>query len=365
MARARIVHILTNGQLGGAERSVQWLASALDRTQFDYHFVFLFGGGPVCDAIAALGYPVHTRHWQTGNAWMNRLRLARLMHQLRPALIHDQDATRFVHVWLRIGARCPLISTQHGSFATRRPERWLYWLERLDDWATDWVIANSDFSAGVHSRLYRRPRSTIRTVYLGIDLTQFAAPLPAPRPRPAARLQIVFVGRLEVIKGVLQLPQLAQTLQRRGLEHFEIVIAGDGPARAAGTELARQLDVQQHLIWLGWQANIQSVLARADLVVFPTMCEEAFGLVPLEALAAGVPVVAYQAGGVSEALAAAPGAYLVPQGNVEAMAEVVLQIANGHLPHDPAASRAYVQAWFDVRRTARELEAVYTELLEG
>ncbi len=366
MERARIVHILTQGQLGGAERSVQWLASALDRSRFDYHFVFLFGGGPVCDTIAAMGYPVYLLRWRTGNALMSRLRLARLLRQIRPALIHDQDATHFVHTWLRMGAGCPLISTQHGSFADRRPERWLYWLEQLDDWMTDLVIANSDFSASVHSRLYRRSRSTIRTVYLGIDLAQFASPRPACRPSASdkpVRLRVVFAGRLEVIKGVLQLPLLAQALRRRGLEKFEILIAGEGRARQACIDLAQQLGVEQHIVWLGWQTDMCSVFAGADVVVFPTMCAEAFGLVPLEALAAGAPVVAYRAGGVAEALADAPGAYLVPQGDFEAMAGVIMEMTGGRLAHDPVASRDYVRAHFDVRRTAHEIEALYTEWL--
>jgi len=365
MERVKIVHILTHGQLGGAERSVQWLAGALDRARFDYHFVFLFGGGPVCAAITAMGYPVHLLRWRTGNAWMSRLRLARLLRQIRPALIHDQDATRFVHPWLRLGAFCPLISTQHGSFADRQPEKWLNWLEQLDDWSTDLVVANSNFSAGIHRQLYRRSKLAIRTVYLGIDLTQFVEqPTASPALNNPAKFRVVFVGRFEVIKGALQLPLLAQALRQRGLDQFDILIAGDGRARTACIELAQQLEVEQHLVWLGWQTDVSSVFAGADIVVFPTMCPEAFGLVPLEALAAGTPVVAYEAGGVPEALTDAPGAYLVPQGDVEAMADVIIKLAGGYLKPDPAASRDYVRTRFDVRRTAAELEAIYTELLK-
>jgi glycosyltransferase involved in cell wall biosynthesis len=363
--QVRIVHVLTDGELGGAQRSTQWLVGAVDRARFDLFFIFLYSGGPTCDAIAAMGYPVEVLHWKNGYSLGGRIQLVRLLRRIEPDIIHDHDATPFSRVWMRAAVRCPIVSTQHGSFLNRDAGWLRLFFIRLDDRITDLVIANSAFTSRAHSRLYRRPMLAIRTIHLGLDLEGFASSEQVALPPEAGMegaVRIAFVGRLEIHKGVLQLPTLARALCRRGFVDFEVLVVGDGPARESCSHTAHELGVDQHFTYLGWRTDVSHVLRQADVLVLPSL-KESFGLVPLEALAAGLPVVAYDVGGVREALASAPGAHLVPVGEVESMADAVIAAVHERGECSPDAGLEYVRARFDVRRTAREIEEVYMGLM--
>ena len=371
--RYRIVYILTDGQYGGAQRSVQWLAAVLDRRKFDYHFIFLYSGGPIQDAIASMGYPVNTLNWQNGYTLFGRLKLIRLLRRIEPDIIHAHDATPLSRLFTRLTVKCPIISTQHGEFAYKRAGRLRLFFSWLDDRVTDIVIANSDFSARSHGRLYHRPPSKIRTIYLGLDLEKFALKdrFPSHYQRTKENhdlrkndLKIIFVGRLELVKGVLQLPLLAQALQKRKLERFKILIVGDGKAHAALVQSAEQLGVSQYFDYRGWQADVFPALCEADIFVFPSLWDEPFGLAALEALAAGLPVVAYDVGGVREALEGGPGAYLVPRGDIATMADTVLRAISSSDRHDQEAREEYIHSRFDIRRTACQIELMYSEILK-
>ncbi len=369
--RYRIVQIVANGEYGGAQRSVQWLAGAVDRIHFDYHFVFLYSGGPIQEAISSMGYPVYILNWQNGYTLFGRLRLIRLMRRIDPDIVHVHDATPLSRLFMRLAVHCPIISTQHGEFAYKRGGSLRHLFSWLDDRVTHTVIANSDFSARSHSCLYHRPLSKIRTIYLGLDLEKFnlkerhhslSQKIKGNEDQQDSDLRIIFVGRLEQVKGVLQLPLIAQALQNRKLENFKIIIVGDGTAKVALIKLAEQLGVSQYFDYRGWQADVFSGLCEADIFVMPSLWDEPFGLVALEALAAGLPVVAYDVGGVREALQEAPGAYLVPRGDIEAMVDVVLNISESDC-QEPQARIDYVRSRFDIRKTASQIELIYRDIL--
>lgn len=367
--RIRVFQLLNDGAYGGLQRSVEWLAGVADRTRFEHYYAFQYAGGPICDALVSMGYTVEVLHWRHGYSIAGRWRLARLLRRIRPDVIHDHSVTPLTRVVMRAAAGCPIAASQHGV-DTVLPSLNLI-CARLDDRLTDVVIANSQHIAGAHSKLYRRPMSGIRTVYLGLDLERYDHAQKGARRGDGTRTgqgsaqnpRIAFVGRLEAIKGVLELPVLAGLLKEQGLAQFEIAVAGDGPAREACAQLAQDLGVSQHLTFLGWQSDVPALFQGADLCVFPTLADEAFGLVGLEALAAGLPVVAYDVGGVREALGSAPGAQLVPRGDTRALATAVIATINRLGKHDPAAGLAYVRDRFDIRQTARQLEALYTALV--
>jgi glycosyltransferase involved in cell wall biosynthesis len=372
-SRKKIVHILADGKFGGAQRSTQWLAAALDRTKYDYCFIFLYSGGPICTAISEMGYSTFVLNWINGYTVRGRWQLVSLLRRIQPALIHDHDGTPFSRVWMKLAGRCPIISTQHGSFVPRnKPLQFAF--SKLDDLMTDTVVANSRFSALMYNNSYHRPCSKICVIYLGLDLNRFNLDQntfldnsdkirQSEQTSGAGVRKIVFVGRLEVFKGALQIPLLAQALLKQNFSGFEILVAGDGAARDVCSCLAQELGVSQYIRFLGWQASVSEVLKQSDILIFPSLCDEAFGLVPLEALACGVPVVAYDVGGVKESLEDAPGSYLVPRGDVDAMAQAVISDLQRPTLHNPLAGFEYVQRSFNIQRTAREIEDLYTKIL--
>jgi len=175
--------------------------------------------------------------------------------------------------------------------------------------------------------------------------------------------RIVFVGRLEIVKGVMHIPLLARALKQRGFKNFIILVAGDGTAKLKCIESSILLGVEKYIQLLGWQNNLLDVFSNSDVLIFPSLCNESFGLAPLEAIANGLQVVAYDVWGVGEALQDAPGAYIVPRGDIDAMADAIKKALKMKNRIKKSDGFEYIQKRYYIQRTAREIETIYKEFL--
>ena len=115
-------------------------------------------------------------------------------------------------------------------------------------------------------------------------------------------LRVVYAGRLEPLKGVHLVADAAHVAAARLGRPIELRIAGDGPLRPLLEQQSRQTSSGVLMLLHGWQTASQRdhLLASADLLVFPSLWPEPFGLVGLEAARFGVPAVAFASGGVPE-----------------------------------------------------------------
>ncbi len=117
-----------------------------------------------------------------------------------------------------------------------------------------------------------------------------------PRPVPV----IGALGRIHQVKGFDLLLKAAASLRDQG-QVFRLKIAGDGPDMAALQGLCAELNLQDHVEFCGWVADPQAFMKALDLLVVPSR-RESFGLVVIEAMAAGIPVVASDLEGPREIL---------------------------------------------------------------
>ena len=147
-------------------------------------------------------------------------------------------------------------------------------------------------------------------------------------------LRLLFIGRLEPLKGVMGLLDALPVVSRGAGVPVRLVVAGDGTERAvleSHARLLRAANPRIQIEFAGWQAEAgrARLLAGTDLLVVPSVWPEPFGLVGLEAAAAGVPAVAFRAGGIPEwlhddengCLAAAEGA------RPQALADAIIRCA--------------------------------------
>jgi glycosyltransferase involved in cell wall biosynthesis len=157
-------------------------------------------------------------------------------------------------------------------------------------------IAISDFVAG---RLRLR----------GIDADVLPNPAPpiVPAMRFSERRGLVFAGRLAPEKGIAHVLRLAELMPENA-----ITVAGDGPSRAAVEDAARNLPNLRYVGLLGPDA-MNNLLASALAVVVPSLWQEPGGLVALEAMARGTPVVVYSVGGMAEYVVRARAGVVVEQ----------------------------------------------------
>jgi len=176
-------------------------------------------------------------------------------------------------------------------------------------------------------------------------------PLPdVPHPR------VLFVGRLHRQKGVLTLIRAAAQMRTSGAQ---IVVVGDGPEREAAMAAARRLGLAERVHFTGFRPHreIPAILGHADVFAMPSVYEE-LGSVLLEAMQAGLPIVASRTGGIPEAVG--PAAELVAPGDAGALAAQLDRL----LTDEDAAARlsrlARARALrYDWRRQADEVLSIY------
>jgi glycosyltransferase involved in cell wall biosynthesis len=213
------------------------------------------------------------------------------------------------------------------------------------------VVANSRATAARFDK-DAHARKKLRVIYNGVEAGQFAPGLSQPAGRrifgiPEGRPLVVFAGRLEHGKG----PDLfieAAALVHRTLPQAYFLLAGVGPMRDA--LLARVEEKGLPAVFVGKQADLKGVLGVADVLVVPSR-QEAFGRVLIEAMAAEVPIVATQVGGIPEVCQDGQTGLLVPPEDPGALAAAVLETL-----HNAVATNCRVRAAAETVRSRFSLK---------
>ena len=200
------------------------------------------------------------------------------------------------------------------------------------------------------------PPGSVRTIHNGVP----GDPV-APAPRVTDGPLVAAAGRLVGHKAFdVLLRAIAE------LEDASLVLAGDGPERAALERLAHELGLGARAHFVGWRDDARPLLAAADVVALSST-SEGFPLVALEAMALGKPVVTTDAGSVSEAVSDGETGFVVPIGDAKALASGLRRLFD-----DPqlaqklgARGRDRAEALFTPERMAASFEALYAELDPG
>lgn len=206
---------------------------------------------------------------------------------------------------------------------------------------------------------------------LGIHTDEFAT---APRSPSAGSegVTVLSVGRLVPFKGHAQaLRAFARFVRDSPVSRY--LIAGDGPEKEPLQQLARNLGIQNLVTFLGSQtiSQVKALLAKADIFLFPSITadngsQEGQGIALLEAQAAGLPVIACDTGGISENLAPNVSAFLVPENDLDAMANRLRDLALSPQRRIAmgAAGQDFVRTHRDETSTQRRWLELYHGLLE-
>lgn len=235
----------------------------------------------------------------------------------------------------------------------------------------DLIIANSTSLRNNLSGRFPSTKHKIRTVYLGVDTARFN-----PSSREIRKLSrkkyhlgdsfvIVFAGRVIPRKGVPVLIKAAHMVRSK-VRGARLVIAGRGSASYIHKlkSQARSLNVPATFVGKVPHAKIHRVYQMADCFVCPSQKHESFGLVNVEAMSAGVPVVASKIGGIKEIISHGSNGYLV--GNYKSPARFshyITKIAS-HKEWAKKISRAGRQTVlrrFSWSQTAHNLASIYTK----
>ncbi len=248
---------------------------------------------------------------------------------------------------------------------------------KLVDLADSLIAANPDERADLIWR-QRTPAKKICTVPPGVDLELFS-----PRDRTTSRGElgfapeakiVLFVGRVDPIKGIDTLLDAAHLMARRGSRPCFVFVGGDlddngapiGPL-AEVVQAAAARGIAGHMRFVGSQPQdlLPVFYAAADVVAVPSRYES-FGLVAVEAMACGTPVVASRMGGLTFTVEEGTNGLLVPRGNAEALADALVQVVSDDAFQARLGRGAVETAGrFAWRSVAAQILHVYQRLADG
>ncbi|OHB81570.1 MAG: glycosyl transferase family 1 [Planctomycetes bacterium RBG_16_64_10] len=364
----RILHIIPSLDRAGAEKQLVLLVTGLPRTEFEAHVCALTRGGPRQAELEAAGIPVTVigKRFQADPlaAW----RLTRHVAHLRPAL---------VHTWLFAG------NSYGGAAARAAGVRYLVISQRcVDPWKSRYQLA-IDRVLARHAQRIVVNSAGVRDFYVqhGLPVNRVtvipggvapAAPSSLTRGEllarlalpPSARL-IGAVGRLwpqKRVKDLIWAADLAHLVRHS----VHLLVIGDGPQRRNLERFVRLLRAAQHVRLLGERADVANILPHLDVCWLGSAYEGLPNSI-MEAMAAGVPVVASDIPGCRELVVPGQTGFLVPVGGRAQRVRVTEKILQ-----DPqlarrlgTAARQRVVEHFRVAPMVQQHVMMYRELLSG
>ena len=346
MATARVddpvpvTFVISHAQRGGAERYLELLLDHLEPASVQS--IVSLQDGPFVERLRGSGHrvevvPTGPRLSMLRSAW----RLRRLLRSGPPAAIHANGVkAALVSVLATPRMGIPVIWVKHG-FSWDGP------LARAVASRCDQVVAVSE---AVTATFRGRQRARVHVVHNGTP--------PLVRDRRAGRELVralvggdgevvALIGRLHHDKGQIELVEAApRVLERRPGTRF-LLLGGEDPsvpeyARAVRARV-EELRLGESLALRGHHPDAPGVMAGADLVVLPSVPDsrgtgrEGFGLVALEAMAVGTPVVGYAGGALPEVLGDC--AELVPEGDRGALADAIVALLDDPARREELARR--------------------------
>ena len=179
-----------------------------------------------------------------------------------------------------------------------------------------------------------------------------------------AAVGILVAARLHPEKGYEHLLDAIRVLKEKARHPFVLLIAGEGPFEKEYRERTRRLGCEGLVRFMGFRNDLFDFMVASDVFVLPSVAE-AFGLVLVEALHLGVPVVATRVGGIPEIVDHGADGILVPPADSTALAAALMVLLSNGVRRSQlaGAGRSKVVERFSIERMIRAYEGLYDELL--
>jgi glycosyltransferase involved in cell wall biosynthesis len=362
---ARVDWLITEMNiLGGAEMFVRLAAPRMREHGWDLRVITILGGGVLIDKLRFESVPVV----ELGLGQVKiatGINLIRVLTKDKPRLLH----THLYHAGLvgrvvgRIAGIHPIIVHQAGPEQRRTSLRTC--LDRNTSWLVDQYLVPCNSVKRVLQTREHISTEKITVIPYGIETELFHHKTRLPETWPAD-LQVPIVGtvgRLAPEKGhSLLLDALANLLQRG--KPFHAIIVGDGILKNELIERTKTLHLENHISWVGNQTNITEWLSLFDVFVLSSHWEGT-SLALLEAMDAGLPVVATDVGGNPDIVEDGRTGILVTPGNPQQLANAIDRLIDNPLLRQQMGRAGQIRCRenFDIDKIVDRLDTLYKKLL--
>jgi glycosyltransferase involved in cell wall biosynthesis len=383
--RTRILYANHTGLVSGAERMLLTMLQVLNRTQYE-PYVLCPAEGELSRLAEALDVPclqapqLHARFtWRpdrllryAASLWRTIVATRKAIRALDPGLVHANSLRAGIVATLATIGTNRLVIWHVHDILPRHPVSTAIRLLAYTSRRTQ-IVAVSHFAARAFcGRLSFRDR--VHTIHNGTDLSRF--PLKAHGNStfrrqagiPDEAFLVCAVGQICARKGLIELLNAFSTIYAQTPNmHLAVV----GKAVFAHEEEYQELlvkaaiatGVTDRVHFTGERSDVASILQASDLLVLNSF-EEPFGLVLVEALSSGTPVLATRVGGIPEIVRDSENGWLVERGDTSALASKLLELSQNIDMLDQAAefARVFTCPQFSLERFQNNLHRLYAEL---
>ena len=360
----KVLHIVLGLQVGGLEKFVLDLVSAMDGN-VDAKVLCL----ETADGINGVlrGERIFELKKPPGLRLGIAAAISKIAKREKVDLIHTHNPSPHFYGGLAgIASGIPVIHTKHGRNYPDSARK--VWLNRISSLMTDRVVAVSGDSAKVCTAIEKVNAKKVQTILNGIDIEKFI-PLPfgydflAEFGLSEGVSVIGIVARLSPEKDHATLLHACKILKEKK-EEFHLLIIGDGPLREHLETLSAELDLGREVVFTGMRNDIAELLRGLDLFVL-TSTTEGISLTLLEAMASGLPVVATRVGGNPEVVVDGETGFLVPAKDPQSLAKRMIDLLhNRALSIDMGKrGRRRVEEQFSIKATSQKYLTLYEEIL--
>jgi glycosyltransferase involved in cell wall biosynthesis len=379
MTLINLLFASTYTDLGGGETSLVTLARQLDPARFRPHLL-VPRQGQLSAAWREQGWPVHVTHWRGATVyfipeiWAQfpvTRRIERIIRDNDIHLVHSDYHTLPLVMPAADRAHVPTIWTCMGWWFHPKPWQYAFFRRSRATFAHSEAIKR-----GFLGQPPFMPLESIDILYPGVDTEHFSPAVDGIRVRFEAGIAqdaplVVMIARFQDVKGHDVFQDMARQVALQ-IPEARFIVAGENTQTSADdsykTRILKTAEtdslLRNRLKYLGFRADVERVIAAADVVVCASKFES-YGMVNVEAMACGKPVVSTNQGGPSETVAHGETGFLVAPGDVEGFATHVI-----HLLRDTdlrermgKAGRARVEALFSAKAMGEKFMRVVDEVI--
>lgn len=372
-SKIQVLNLAASTAMGGAERVMLSMASAIDKYRFDCRFgLFIDLRRPPCELYALLkegNNDVATIEIRKTFDWRQFVTCWKIIKNSKPALLHTHGhRSDFFGLMMAKLTGTPIVTTVHGWTSSTSRLR-LY--EPLHRWGLKYFDAVIAVSEEIRSRLVEagvRPERVV-TQNNAIDVGAFPSDSTGLEFRrevgiaPESRV-IGTVGRLSLEKGLDYFLRAGAQIVAKDLS-VKLLVVGEGPQRRELEILADSLGISSSVVFCGYRRDIDRIYPALDIFVLPSLTE-GLPIALLEAMACRKPVIASSVGGIPSVIRNGRTGVLVEPKNIGQLTEAFRDLIDNPVLARELGVRAResIESRFGVSEWIKNLEALYLRTVQ-
>jgi len=363
MEKIKVLYVITSTGFGGAERLLLSHLKLLDHKKYKFYVCSLREKPD--DLFQEISQYAETTNLKIKNKF-NPLAitgLIKLFRKINPDIIHSHlfQARFYSTIAHFFYNRSVLITHKHNNVNPKKHNIFIFF-EMISIFFNKKIIAISNSVKKSLIKYELIPSSKIFVLQNGVDYQKFNGIAKSKIISNNEQIIIGTVCRLEEQKGIRYL-LLAMKIILTKFPTVQLEIVGDGSLLDELKELTQKIGISNSVNFFGKFAEVIPFYKRMNIFVLPSIYE-GFGIVLLEAMAAGIPVVATNVDGISEVVIDKESGLLVPPKNPEGIANAVINIIENSELTEKLVMEGYKRAaLFDIKEHVIKLDNFYKKLL--